>query len=1113
MSETEYLIQAGDHQFDPLQDNSQLGIELAPQSRSQQPGYFIIQFRKSLSRPEHDYFHTRYRLNLTDYIPQFAFLEKVTPETLAALSQEPLFRASTPYQPSFKFSASIGQRVYRTSERQALVGLLLRAILLPDANPQVVAEALVHEGAVDIKVIDDRNLGGVAQIQFILPSQELVSNIARLTDIRLIEEVAEQVEDNSDAATTIQSGTAGNGTIWDRGLHGENQIIGMMDSGPLDINHCFFEDLTNNTPGSTHRKVVQIRNASGSAAGGHATFVAGCAAGDEVNNSGAHADRGGAWAARLVSGNTQDLSSSSLLSELNAAATSGAFIHTNSWHDNTAGAGNPATYNQNSADVDTFTWNNEDHLVLGSAGNVGEEQGPPGTAKNAICVAAAQADPNENNFGDGNSGPTADGRRKPDLVAVGCGIESAIEGTTCGTGPRSPCATSYATPHAAAAAALVRQYYIEGWYPSGTKQPQQAFTPSGALLKATLLNSTIDMTGITDYPNNEEGWGLVQLDHVLFPADRSRQFAVVDVRNANGLNTGQSHTYSIRVTGDFQPLKVTLVWTEPPAQAGAATPVVNDLDLIVTSPDGTQTYLGNHFVNGVSALGGSADNLNNVEMVLVNNPMLGEWSVTIQATAVNVGNPGQGYALASSHDLVDSALLQACASLLLLESDRPASAPLTTVIQHYAGAIQAGTTTYGEIVLPVAAPPEGKLIQFTSSNPALVKIPNVIVPAKETSTPFLIQMTDNAANTTVTLTAKSDFTKQSSLSIPQRTIQTTSLGTKPDFNASVLGIATNGQYVYATHYYSKIDNVNESFGKGELVVIDSTTFKEVSGVRVALGFQPRSVAVNPVTKRIYATNYSQESYSLSILDCTDPTKPKPITELKLGQVPIDVAVNSTTNRIYITNPFQKKIHVINGETNTELQSIQLPSRPNGIAVDDKNNTLYVTLLDRNINPLVNAISIIKIMGESGEQTQTGIEVVPIYENSASPDPSRPTQPVDLAINLTTNMLYVANLGGVSIAPYVTVINLTTRATTNVKTISGARTITVNPNLNQVYIGTDSGVQILDGATNTIASTIPKKAPWGIAFNSVDNHIYGGSAGEGTLIQIAAPDLSTITQWT
>ena len=97
-------------------------------------------------------------------------------------------------------------------------------------------------------------------------------------------------------------------------------------------------------------------------------------------------------------------------------------FHTNSWHDDTNGKGKPAKYNQHAADVDEFTWNNEDHLVLGSAGNTDEQQGPPGTAKNAICVCAALADPNEMSIGDGNPGPTIDGRLKPDLTGVGCGI-------------------------------------------------------------------------------------------------------------------------------------------------------------------------------------------------------------------------------------------------------------------------------------------------------------------------------------------------------------------------------------------------------------------------------------------------------------------------------------------------------------------------------------------------------------------------------------------------------------------------------------------------------------------------------------------------------------------
>ena len=37
-------------------------------------------------------------------------------------------------------------------------------------------------------------------------------------------------------------------------------------------------------------------------------------------------------------------------------------------------------------------------------------------------------DPNEMTVGDGNPGPTADGRRKPDIVTPGCAITSAISG-------------------------------------------------------------------------------------------------------------------------------------------------------------------------------------------------------------------------------------------------------------------------------------------------------------------------------------------------------------------------------------------------------------------------------------------------------------------------------------------------------------------------------------------------------------------------------------------------------------------------------------------------------------------------------------------------------------
>jgi hypothetical protein len=644
-------LQLGKYAFDPLETKLKLAPELRIKKAAKKLAYHVIQFTNTLTQQERTRLQNEYKLVLKEYIPNFAFLEKMSPAALKAISKDPVFRASIVFEPAFKISPRIGKLKFRTPERRAMKGLRLRAILFSDAKPSSVITQLRKIGASEIKILDDRKLGGTARAQFVLTSKDGVPKIAGLETVRWIEEVAEIIEDNVNTAGTIQSGTPGNEPIWGQGIHGEGQVIGIIDSAPLDINHCFFRDTNNNTPRPAHRKVLQIRNASNSAAGGHATFVAGCAAGDDFNNPGAANRRGGAWASRLISGNNRDLGATTMLAELNAASSAGARIHSNSWHDNTAGAGNPATYNQTAADVDTFAWNNEDHLVLGSAGNNGEEQGPPGTAKNAICVGASQADPNEMNFGDGNPGPTADGRRKPDIMAPGCGIQSATVNTACGTGPRSACATSYATPHVAAAAALVRQYFTEGWYPTGTRLPYHAFVPSGALIKAMLLNSAVDMTGIPGFPGDDEGWGLLRLNNVLFFRGLYRDLRVWETRNANGLSTGASAIHRVNIATSNEPLKVTLVWTDPPGAAGANNPMINNLDLEVTSPGGTQTFLGNHFVNGVSATGGNADAVNNVEVVLINNPTPGEWTVRVNATQVNVGNPHQGYAMVATADI------------------------------------------------------------------------------------------------------------------------------------------------------------------------------------------------------------------------------------------------------------------------------------------------------------------------------------------------------------------------------------------------------------------------------------------------------------------------------
>jgi hypothetical protein len=61
--------------------------------------------------------------------------------------------------------------------------------------------------------------------------------------------------------------------------------------------------------------------------------------------------------------------------------------------------------------------------------------------------------------------------------------------------------------------------------------------PSAPLLKALLVNCAVDMTGITRFPSNSEGWGRVLGDNAIyFPGD-TRQLVFADVRNADGFAT------------------------------------------------------------------------------------------------------------------------------------------------------------------------------------------------------------------------------------------------------------------------------------------------------------------------------------------------------------------------------------------------------------------------------------------------------------------------------------------------------------------------------------------------------------------------------------------------
>ncbi|MEZ4512852.1 MAG: S8 family serine peptidase [Chloroflexota bacterium] len=254
-------------------------------------------------------------------------------------------------------------------------------------------------------------------------------------------------------------------------------------------------------------------------------------------------------------------------------------------------------------------------------------------------------------------GPTDDGRIKPDVVAPGAWILSTYsgmyqEGYDPSANPRNGLfqsdgwgmpfngeykyfgGTSMSNPLAAGAATVVRDYY----------QKAHGHAASAALTKATLINSAVDLLdenndGSNDndfpIPNMHEGWGRINVNAAT---DGSLQF----VDNSTGIGTGGSVSYQYSHDGSG-PFKATLVWSDFAAAEAAATTLVNNLNLTVTAPNGTTVYRGNNFSGGWSQTGGSADGINNVENVYVQNAGAGTWTVTV--TGANVPQGPQRFAL------------------------------------------------------------------------------------------------------------------------------------------------------------------------------------------------------------------------------------------------------------------------------------------------------------------------------------------------------------------------------------------------------------------------------------------------------------------------------------
>ena len=338
----------------------------------------------------------------------------------------------------------------------------------------------------------------------------------------------------------------------------------------------------------------------------------------------------------------------------------GARIHVNAWGDPAGGA-----YTDDCYEADLFLHEHPDALILFAAGNDGADRNgdgildqgslyAPASAKNVIAIGAAEgpmvgrglrrtwgdldrAGTRWRNLSDrsaqvsgtpdriacfSSTGPTRDGRIKPDLCTAGTNVIAARSQRSVGLGwgLADPLplymfngGTSAATGVAGGLAAVLRQ----AW----TNQ-LNGVPPSGFALKALLIAGATPMCGRGGWPeaqSHEVGQGLIDVSRSLPAAAR----LLVD--QAAGLETGETDSYTFTIPTAAR-LRAVLTWYDAPGEV-----LVNDLDLSLAADD------------GAVLAGQKPDRVNTVERIDATLPA-GAYRLTV--TGHNVPAGPQPFALA-----------------------------------------------------------------------------------------------------------------------------------------------------------------------------------------------------------------------------------------------------------------------------------------------------------------------------------------------------------------------------------------------------------------------------------------------------------------------------------
>ncbi len=621
------------YNFDPLQEEPNLPADLKIDGYTGSYGYYLVQFPGPIKEE-----WKREILELggkfIDYQNRYTFLVQLDPAKVAIVDALPQVRWMGLFQPAYKLYPNLNKGA---GNKTVIV------VLFGDADAGVVDRQLKGLGATNLLwEINEAFKSVKADVDV-----SKIDDIARLPGIYWIEPYSPMEIDNDQAQWVTQKGYPPSDTsrpIWRKGLMGQGMITGTCDDG-LRVTHYMFRDSTINVTSNgefpRHRKIIGHRGTVGSTS--HGTHTMGSVCGDDSYWGQTSRYDGMALKARHYFNRYTSLPSGWDMWQwwyIAERCTIGGGVKNMSMS-----LSRKDTYNYyifTDMTADSFIWAHPEFLECNSMGNLsGNSMGHPVMPKDIIACCALGNGTASNTYMSWNSrGPAADGRRRPTLCAPGNAIMSA--GSASDNSYASMSGTSMATPITNGTVTLIRQYLRAGFYPSGTANPRDSMRYiQASMVKAMAIVSCDNSISGQVVPNNNVGWGKINLDSVLYFTGEAKKLWIMD--NTTGMRTNDSVLYTINVNSTTQPFRVALVWTDPPGPMRARITLVNDLNLTVTDPGGNQ-YKGSVYSGGQSVTGGSYDSMNTEECVRRNTPTAGIWTIKVKAR--NVARGPQRFSLA-----------------------------------------------------------------------------------------------------------------------------------------------------------------------------------------------------------------------------------------------------------------------------------------------------------------------------------------------------------------------------------------------------------------------------------------------------------------------------------